>query len=277
MYRGRVCCGPIVKNVITNSSIERVTHRSAPARIAGAISGSTIWRSVRIGRAPRSAAAHSRRRSKPCSREATIRTTNGIVKTRWPATTVYRPSWRWSAWRKKIRSPMPIRNPGIMIGRVNRSRRVPGARTPPRTSGKATIVPTIEATIVTATATSIEVSRAFWIAESEASTWYQCKVNPVIGRPGVAASSNENRIRNAIGRYRKASTAPARIIRDQRVCRANRLTGMFSSGLKPLATGDHVFHPERLPEHDHDRGHEGRDDDREGSPFGELGLAEVVQ
>ena len=87
-----------------------------------------------------------------------------------------------------------------MIGIVNRSRRTPGARTPPRTSGKATIVPTIEAMIVTTTAISTEVRSACWIDVSAASTWYQCRVSPVIGRPGVAASSNEKRTRNAIGR-----------------------------------------------------------------------------
>src|SRR5579862_751798 len=281
MYSGRVCCGPIRKKVITNSSIDRVTHSSAPARIAGAISGRTMWRSVRIGLAPRSADAHSRRRSKPCKRDATIRTTNGIVNTRWPATTVYRPSWTstsgWSPWRKKISRPIPIRKPGIMIGKVNSRRRTPAPRTPPRTSGKATIVPTIEAMIVTTTATSIDVSRAFWIAESDARTWYQWMVSPVIGRPGVAASSNENRIRKAIGRYRKTSIAPVSTISDQRVCRAKRLTGIVSSGLVPLATGDHVLHPERLPEHDHDRGHEGGDDDRQGGALRELVIAQEVQ
>ena len=46
MYSGRVSCGPIVKNVTTNSSIERVTLSRAPAKIAGAMSGSTMWRRV---------------------------------------------------------------------------------------------------------------------------------------------------------------------------------------------------------------------------------------
>ena len=63
MYSGRVCCGPIRKNVITNSSIDRVTHRSAPARIAGAMSGRTIWRRVRHGPAPSNRATSSSSRS----------------------------------------------------------------------------------------------------------------------------------------------------------------------------------------------------------------------
>src|SRR5258705_545284 len=37
MYNGSVCCGPTVKNVITNSSIESVTLSRAPATIAGEI------------------------------------------------------------------------------------------------------------------------------------------------------------------------------------------------------------------------------------------------
>ena len=40
------------------------------------------------GDAPRSAAAHSSARSKPCNREATMSTTNGTVTTSWPAMTV---------------------------------------------------------------------------------------------------------------------------------------------------------------------------------------------
>ena len=39
MYSGNVSCGPIVKNVMTNSSIDKVTLSSAPAMIAGAMSG----------------------------------------------------------------------------------------------------------------------------------------------------------------------------------------------------------------------------------------------
>ena len=42
MNSGSVSCGPIVKNVTTNSSIDRVTLSSAPAMIAGAMSGSTM-------------------------------------------------------------------------------------------------------------------------------------------------------------------------------------------------------------------------------------------
>src|SRR5206468_1814097 len=107
--------------------------------IAGAISGRTMWRSVWRLLAPRSAAAHSRRRSKPCRRAATISTTKGVVKTRWPAITVCSPSLMPSSVMKTSR-PRPIRTPGIMIGREKRIRAAPGKRMAPGTSGLTGIV-----------------------------------------------------------------------------------------------------------------------------------------
>ena len=92
---------PIVNQVMTNSSIESVTLISAPAMIAGAISGRTMWRMAWRGDAPRSAAAHSSARSKPCSRAATMSTTNGTVTTSCPATTVPSDSGRCSGAREE--------------------------------------------------------------------------------------------------------------------------------------------------------------------------------
>jgi len=37
------------------------------------------------------------------------------------------------------------------------------------------------------------------MALSTSICWYQRRVSPVIGRPGVSAVSNENRMRKAIG------------------------------------------------------------------------------
>ena len=65
-----------------------------------------------------------------------------------------------------------------MIGRVNRIRAVPGKRMPPRTSGKAAIVPMIVARIATTTATRTELNRAEWIALSVSIRSYQCSRQP---------------------------------------------------------------------------------------------------
>jgi len=96
--------------------------------------------------------------------------------------------------------PIPIRTPGIMIGSVNSSRPVPANRLPPRTSANAAVVPMIVASSATATATSIELRSAVWMALSASIASYQWVVRPVIGNPGLSASSNENRMRKAIGR-----------------------------------------------------------------------------
>ena len=90
--------------------------------------------------------------------------------------------------------------PGIMIGRVNRSRPVPANRVRPRTRAKAAVVPMIVARIATMTATRTELNSAVWMAVSAIIASYQWVVRPVIGNPGLSAFSNENRMRNAIGR-----------------------------------------------------------------------------
>ena len=48
---------------------------------------------------------------------------------------------------------------------------------------------------------------------------YQWSVKPVIGRPGVAPSSNENTIMNRIGRYRNTISAPNTSRSPQRTVR----------------------------------------------------------
>ena len=87
-----------------------------------------------------------------------------------------------------------------MIGRVKRIRAAPGKRMPPRTSGKAAIVPIVVAIRATTTATTTELKRAEWIALSASIFSYQWSVMPVIGKPGVSAGSIENSTRNTIGR-----------------------------------------------------------------------------
>jgi hypothetical protein len=122
-----------------------------------------------------------------------------VVNTRWPATTVASDSCRSSARRKKISSPNPSSTPGNMIGIVNSSRAVSVNRMPPRTSGNAAMVPMSVARTATTAATSIELSTAVWIDVSRSISPYQRRVSPWMGRPGVSAVSNENRMRNAIG------------------------------------------------------------------------------
>ena len=58
----------------------------------------------------------------------------------------------------------------------------------------------IVAMTATTSATSIELSSAVWMAVSDSIAWYQCRVRPVIGKPGFSDVSNENRMRKAIGR-----------------------------------------------------------------------------
>src|SRR3990172_1355359 len=128
MYVGSVLWGPTVKKVITNSSIESVTLMSAPATMAGAMRGSTTCRMARAGLAPRSAAAHSRLRSKPCRRADTISTTNGMVNTMWHMTTVQNERSTSRARRKKMSRAIPMRAPGSMMGKVNRMRAAPAGR-----------------------------------------------------------------------------------------------------------------------------------------------------
>ena len=87
-----------------------------------------------------------------------------------------------------------------MIGIVNSRRAPPGLGIPPRTSGNATMVPMIVARMATTIATRSELNSAWWMLVSASIAWYQCRVRPVIGKPGVFASSNENRTRKAMGR-----------------------------------------------------------------------------
>ena len=62
-----------------NSSSDSVNAKSAPAKTAGMINGSTTYRSRRAVFAPRSLAARSSAGSKPCNRAATSSSTNGVV------------------------------------------------------------------------------------------------------------------------------------------------------------------------------------------------------
>ena len=77
---------------MTKSSIERAKASSAAARIPGASSGRVTVRKVASGVAPRSAAASSRLRSKPISRERTTTTTKLIENITWAISSVVKPS-----------------------------------------------------------------------------------------------------------------------------------------------------------------------------------------
>ena len=61
--------GPVVKLAITRSSSDSAKASIQAAAIAGATSGNVIYRKVRDGEAPRSAAASSRLVSKSDSRD----------------------------------------------------------------------------------------------------------------------------------------------------------------------------------------------------------------
>ena len=99
-----------------NSSSESVNANSAPATIAGMISGSTTCRSRLSVLAPRSLAARSNAGSKPAG-APTSRTTNGVVDGL-PDHRGLGRELKWNTLVIRISRLTPISSPGIMIGSV---------------------------------------------------------------------------------------------------------------------------------------------------------------
>ena len=236
---GSVSCGPTVKNVTTNSSIDSVTLMSAPARMDGQMSGRMMCRTVRRLSAPRSAAAHSRLRSKPCRLAATMRMTKGTVNTRCPATTVSSDSCMSSTRRRKMRMAIPSSIPGSMMGSVAMTRAAPGKRMPPRTSGEGGHRADDGGERRPRSPRRRSSSRPRPAGRGwRAPCSYQSRVSPVMGRPGVRGSLNEKHHQQHDGQvqeghHQRRPAATARVVSGAR----SGLTGIDSSGSILLSHG----------------------------------------
>ena len=89
---GKVCSVPAVNWVMTKSSIDSEKASSAAARMPGRMSGKVTFQNVVHSFAPRSIAASSRWRGKPCIRARTVTTTKLMLNMMWATRMVWMPS-----------------------------------------------------------------------------------------------------------------------------------------------------------------------------------------
>ena len=145
--------------------------------IAGASSGSVIFRNVVNSFAPRSIAASSRWRSKPISRAFTVTTMKLTMNMTWAMKIVQKPSGKTLVMlRKSVRSEAPRTISGVAIGRKTRTFVDPRPRKSCRTIASAISVPRIGATSVASTPIWIDLIDG--LAEPE----HRVPVEPVVER-----------------------------------------------------------------------------------------------
>jgi uncharacterized protein YpmS len=110
-----VTVAPALKLVITKSSTDSENASRAAARIPGAISGSVTFVNVVHSLAPRSIAASSRWRSKPCRRAFTVTTTKEMLNITCAMKIVQKPV-ATPRLRNSVSSDAPSTTSAVVIG-----------------------------------------------------------------------------------------------------------------------------------------------------------------